>query len=168
MSRRITPTYILLNQVTLAANASEIIFSSIPQGYADLILIGQHRMASAGETSITFNSDSGSNYSTVTMRGGAGSSTFSANFTTTGIVPQNAVGGATGSDDNFQLQIMDYSSTDKHKTTLLKSGNGLSTTTASFVQAHASRWANTAAITSIRCQAPYAAGSNFSLYGVIA
>jgi hypothetical protein len=160
-----TPTYVSLATITLSSTDSEIIFSSIPATYRDLILIVEHKLSGAGETDIQFNSDTGSNYSTVTMRGGATSSTFSASFTTTGIRPQNAVGGSTSTNDFFRLQIMDYSATDKHKTTLLSSGNG----STSFVQNHANRWANTAAITSIKCTASsttYASGSSFSLYGI--
>lgn len=162
-----TPTHILLNQVTLAASTSTVTFSGIPQNFTDLVLVVQHRVIGAGETDVQFNADTGNNYQTVTMRAGASSSIFSATYTANGIKPQNSVGGATSSDDFFELNIIDYSSVDKHKTTLLKSGNGV----AAFVQNHAVRWINTAAITSVRCVATgtsYAAGSTFSLYGIVA
>jgi hypothetical protein len=155
-----TNTYTPLATVTLTGTDSQILFSNIPSTYRDLILVVQ-QFVSSGETLVYFNGDTGSNYSTVTMRAGAENTTFSATFTAPGIRPQNSVGGA---NDYFQLQIMDYSATDKQKTTLLRSGNG----STAYTQSHAVRWSNTAAITSIRCDGNYTAGSMFSLYGVIA
>jgi hypothetical protein len=63
-------------------------------------------------------------------------------------------------------QIMDYSATDKHKTFLVRSN-----TTANNVAAHAVRWANTAAITTVAVEAistTWAVGTTLNLYGVIA
>jgi hypothetical protein len=131
-----------------------------------LILVVEHKVSGAGETDVQFNADTGNNYTTVTMRAGASASTFSATYTSNGIKPQNSVGGATSSNDSFQVDIMDYSATNKHKTSLLRSGNA----STGFVQNHAVRWANTNAITSVQCTATgttYAIGSIFSLYGVI-
>jgi hypothetical protein len=67
---------------------------------------------------------------------------------------------------NGVIQIMDYSATDKHKTALSRSNNA-----GVVVSAHAGRWANTSAVTSINIEAIgllYQSGSTFSLYGVIA
>jgi hypothetical protein len=62
---------------------------------------------------------------------------------------------------------MDYSATDKHKTVLSRYGNS-----STEVDMAASRWADTSAINSIQIlladAETYSAGSNFSLYGVIA
>ncbi len=162
-----TNTYTPLATITLTGTDSEIVFSSIPATYRDLILIVSHKVSGAGETDVRFNTDDGNNYTTVTMRGGADSSTYSATYTANGIKPQNSVGGSTTQNDFFRVDIMDYSATDKHKTSLLRSGNG----STSFVQNHAVRWANTAAINTVRCIAvgtTYQVGSTFSLYGVIA
>lgn len=161
-----TNTYKALATITLGSSASTVTFSSIPATYRDLILVVQHKVTGGAETDVQFNADTGNNYSTVTLRGGADSSIYSANYTANGIKPQNAVGGATSTNDFFQLDIMDYSATDKHKISLLRSING----STSFVQNQAVRWANTAAITSVKCTASgasYASGSTFSLYGVI-
>ena len=162
-----TPTYVLLNQVTLAAASSSVIFSSVPQGYGDLVLVVR-QIVNTGETDVRFNTDDGNNYTTVTMRGGADSSYYSATFTANGIKPQNSAG---GTDSLFVLQIMDYSATDKHKTTLMRSGAGSSSSFTS-TQAHAVRWANTAAITTVRCLSvdggTYQVGSTFFLYGLVA
>jgi hypothetical protein len=161
-----TNTYIALATITLGSSASTVTFSSIPATYRDLVLVAQHKVTGAGETDVQFNADTGNNYTTVTMRGGASASVFSATYTANGIKPQNSVGGSTSTNDFFQLEIMDYSATDKHKTSLLRSGNASS----AFVQNHNVRWANTAAITSVKCTATgtsYASGSTFSLYGIV-
>ena len=160
-----TNTYTALATLTLTGTDSEVVFTSIPASYRDLVLVVDQKI-DTGETEVRFNTDDGSNYSTVTMRGGADSSYYSTTYTTTGLRPQNSAGGTNGL---FQLQIMDYSATDKQKITLLRSGNGSSSATTS-VQAHAVRWANTSAINRIRCTAigggTYQVGSTFSLWGI--
>jgi hypothetical protein len=59
---------------------------------------------------------------------------------------------------------MDYSATDKHKTVLVRSNIPADT-----VAAHAVRWANTAAITTVGVAAisgTWSAGTTFALYGI--
>ena len=61
-------------------------------------------------------------------------------------------------------QFLDFSQTNKHKSFLVREDDAAGNTTA-----HAYRWANTTAITSIRFSASsgtYPAGSTFSLYGI--
>jgi hypothetical protein len=63
------------------------------------------------------------------------------------------------------LQIMDYSATDKHKSALTRTTH----TSQSVVEALASRWANTAAITSLAVSGgTFNVGSTFALYGIVA
>jgi hypothetical protein len=148
--------------VTLASNTSTITFSNIPNTYRDLILVSNYSPSADSASEIRFNGDTGSNYSTVTMRGD-GSAAYSAGFTTTFIQPSNGTGEANNTRQLYILQIMDYSATDKHKTTLLRMNNS------GHVQAQANRWANTNAITSISVyNATFLTGSTFNLYGVIA
>lgn len=156
--------YVALATITLTSTDSSIDFQNIPGTYRDLVLVVDQKI-NTGETDVRFNTDDGNNYSTVTMRGGADSGTYSTTFTANGIKPQNSAG---GTFSFFTLQIMDYSATDKHKTTLLRSGAG--TSSATSVQAHAVRWANTAAINRVRCLSvdggTYQIGATFSLYGI--
>jgi len=157
-----TPTYTPLATVTVAIAATSITFSNIPATYRDLVLVANYSTPIGSSSQIQFNSDTGSNYSTVSMRGD-GSSVNSALFTTSFIQPSNGTGEAGGTRNMYRLQLMDYSATDKHKTTLLRMDN------AGHTQAQANRWANTAAITSIYLyNATFSIGSTFSLYGVIA
>jgi hypothetical protein len=158
-----TPTYDLIASTTLAANATGIVFGSIPQGYRDLVIVA-NTFTSTGEVGVQLNGDTGSNYSTVLMRGGASTTVSSTSFTDTAIWPSTQVGSQTGVPNQWSVQIMDYSATDKHKTSLTRFGSA-----GSHVQAQANRWANTAAITSITfVNATYNANSTFSLYGISA
>ena len=160
-----TPTYTLIDSVTLSSSAASVTFSSITQDYRDLVLVAQPLSLTAsdfgGSSNITFNGDTGTNYSYVRMTGN-GSTTDSSSGT------QNRIPGPFQNNstynDLFICQIMDYSATDKHKTVLMKKAP-----LPAEVGAFAHRWANTAAITSITftgISGDFAAGSTFYLYGI--
>jgi hypothetical protein len=151
-----TPTYTALANTTVAIAAASITFSSIPATYRDLVLVVNGKTLTNIATGLRFNSDSGSNYSMVRM------------FTTSSSTSTTNYGLFTTGDpsaDTLSIaQIMDYSATDKHKTFLVRSN-----TTANNVAAHAVRWANTAAITTVAAVAisgDWAVGTTFALYGI--
>lgn len=157
-----TPTYFPLANITLGSSASSVTFSSIPATYRDLVLIyyGLGSTADAGHR-VEVNGDTGNNYSVVRMAGGP-SSVVSSSATTNyfpllySASPQNGMA---------ILQIMDYSATDKHKTALTRA-NHISQST---VEALASRWANTAAITSLKIlqsSGTLQSGTTIALYGI--
>ena len=148
-----TETYIPLATTTLASSASSVTFSSIDQSYGDLILIVVPSNAMQGY--LRFNADSGSNYSFVYMRGTGSSAQSSAGSGSFELID-------TGANELGKVEIMDYSATDKHKSTLNRSSRDR-------VVAKAGRWANTSAITSISvtgATGDFSAGSTFSLYGI--
>lgn len=158
---------VALATITLGSAASTVTFASIPATYRDLRLVSQVLSLSGTPTaygsSIRFNSDSGSNYSTIYAYGnGASTGSGSEGGTTLswGQFPN------TGGFDTFE--ILDYSATDKHKSTLGRSGS-----VSASVWMYANRWASTSAITSITLTSPdlgadtFAAGSTFSLYGIV-
>ena len=155
-------TYDLLDSVTLASSASSVTFSSISQDYGDLVLI-MDVLGSGGTTTprYQFNSDTGANYSYVQMFGD-GSTPQS--YSGTGQTRISELSASTTTRNITTIQIMDYSATDKHKAVLSRSNradNG--------VLGMASRWANTAAITSIEVFVTsnnFAAGSTWHLYGI--
>jgi len=156
-----TPTYIPLATITLASADSEIVFSSIPAGYRDLILVVDGiPTASTSTIGARFNSDSGSNY-TYVEAGGNGSVTYSSAGSFTG----NIIGFlTTAARIQMQLQVMDYSVTDKFKTSLVRQSAA-----GEAVAMRATRWANTAAVTSISVftsSSTFAIGSTFSLFGI--
>lgn len=113
---------------------------------------------------ISFNSDTtNANYSSILMTGN-GSSTSSGTQTSQ---PRAIAGEGYVYPYQKIIHLMDYSATDKHKTFLARTDGANDST-----QAIVTRWANTAAITSIAF-ALYggnnmAAGTSMALYGVSA
>lgn len=172
MPRKVTPTYVLLNQITLAANASEVTFSSIPQNYSDLFFsISILGTSNDQSCAMQLNADTGANYSNVRMAGWGAS--YGSNTTGTSYIfvsGYNYGVATSGAPTIAQGSIMDYSAIDKHKSTLIRSrssrDNGDTDTAAG-----AGRWANTAAVTSIKFYltgGSFVNGATFSLYGIVA
>lgn len=164
MTRTITPTHVLLNQVTLAASASSVTFSSIPQNYSDFTLVFSGTASQRAELGIRINSDSGTNYPYVIMRGNGTSVSTAASTVETYMFSSGRV----DSGQSTQIiQFMDYSATDKHKTLLWRDSAAQE-----YVTACAGRWANTNAISRIDLSFPFGgtfnSGCTFSLYGVYA
>jgi hypothetical protein len=154
-----TSTYTPLATVTLASTAATVTFGSIPATMRDLIVVVNGKTSGNQFTGLRFNSDSGSNYSMVRMYSGQLSS---ADTRTYGLLTT----GDTTAETFAIAQIMDYSATDKHKTILVRSN-----IPANNVAAHAVRWANTSAITTVAVEAistTWSIGTTINLYGVIA
>jgi hypothetical protein len=166
-----TPTYTPLANITLGATASTVTFSSISGAYRDLVLVIE---ASPADTSfpavwLRANSDTGSNYSYVRMTGNGSTTASLSNASQTVLQIGSAfgLGSTTASRAVIVVQIMDYTATDKHKSVLSRAS-----TPNHGVEAATSRWANTAAITTIQALVSagtgFATGSSFSLYGIVA
>lgn len=160
-----TPTYTPLANITLGSATSSVTFSSISGAYRDLVLVWNGKMVSSGDAVRVFlNTDIASNYSSVWMQGN-GSSTNSSSETTGGFrVGGAAVGLTTTGSDTIVFQLMDYSATDKHKTAITRY-SGADTE----VVALAGRWANTAAVTTLRISGVvgnFATGTTVALYGI--
>jgi hypothetical protein len=157
-------TYTQINSVTLAAASSSITFSSIPQNFRDLVLIqtGSSTNTSINSLQLRLNGDSGSNYLGQYVASDNG--TINAgSFTDSGLISGYAI--STGGLTNI-VNIMDYSTTDKHKTAISRHNVMPDSRVRVIVQ----RWTNTAAVTSILCRvdtgANWNAGSTFTLYGI--
>ena len=157
-----TTTYTALANITLGGSAASVTFGSIPSTYRDLVLVHAGTTSNADVNTILarLNGDSGSNFFQVAMTGYAGvTGTFT--FTGTGV----SAGLSRSSEVNVNTTtIMDYSATDKHKTALSRHNNP------TLVRAVATRWANTAAVTSIvlvmDTGATFSSGTTFALYGI--
>lgn len=150
-------TYVALANITLGSSASSVTFSSIPGTYRDLIIVAAGTsVSSADDVRVYYNGDTtNGNYASVQMLG-TGATAGSNTFLTAGVF----------ATDRSQIifQIMDYSATDKHKTLLSRSDRPGAT-----VQANAYRWANTAAVNTVRIQMigiSFAAGATFNLFGI--
>ena len=167
-------TYTLISSNTLTSSAATVTFSSIPATYTDLVLRLSARKSAGGDTfKVQFNSDTATNYSNITVIGngvtasstrvnsqvyvrayGANESTFTAN--------------SFGSSDVY---IPSYLvSQNKPIANFGVTENNSAAADASFVNASAGLWRNTAAITSIVITDPgastFAIGSSFYLYGI--
>jgi len=150
-------TYTALATITLASTDSEIVFSSIPATYRDLVLVCEVTGTDI-DIKIKLNSDNtAANYPSVVMRGlGSGSGQSFTSSQGIGFV-------ASGARGYIQSQIMDYSATDKHKTILNRDSDS-----SVQVVARAMRWTNTAAVNSVAVagDSAFAIGSTFSLYAI--
>jgi hypothetical protein len=160
-----------LANITLQSVSAQVTFSGIPSSFRDLVVVlnGTPADTSYPVHALRFNGDTSNNYAYVGMTG-SGSAAAAGNNNSLAYASLGqayGIGPATSSNFSTIAHIMDYSATDKRKTMLVRnnvSGTG--------VEAQAVRWANTAAITSITVitsgGAGFAAGTNVSLYGVIA
>ena len=150
---------------TLASATASVTFSSIPQGYTDLVLVAVARRGidnSGGAGTVQFNSDSGSNYSTTYLYGTSGAAL---SFRWSNQTSMFAF--AAGDSENAVniLNIMNYANTTTYKTVISRIGwpntNGR-------VVSSVNLWRSTSAITSITLGAAnnITAGSTFTIYGV--
>jgi hypothetical protein len=150
-------TYIQLNSITLAAASSSVTFFNIPQNYRDLVLVGEVTGSSAVAFLFLRFNDISTDYSGVQFYGpgpGSNSVAFQPFYAIYGLKRSITIG-----------QIMDYSVSDKHKTSLVRGNNAEH----SEVAAGAYRWANSSPITSVSLVAEsgtISIGSIFTLYGI--
>jgi hypothetical protein len=162
MSRKTSPTHVLLNQVTLAASSSSVVFSAIPQTYGDLVLLSSVVASGGANVQWILNGDT-SNVTRVFMYGD-GSSAASGAGTSNILSFTSAASASHPTSGHF----MDYSAADKHKTMLVRTDYGGANGT---TWAAAGRWASNTPITSITLtisSGNFSSGATFSLYGVIA
>ena len=163
-------TYEKIASQTLGSSASSVTFSSIPGTYTDLRLVMNYRAnASIAGSSIQFNGDTGSNYSETYLRGN-GSSASSSRFTNNSYMNVGWQGWATTTIPQFcTVDIFSYAGS-TYKTALGEDNadrNG-----AGEVVRFVGLWRSTSAITSIVVNenaggGNYAAGSTFTLYGIL-
>jgi hypothetical protein len=150
-------TYTQINSVTLAASSSSVVFSSIPQNFRDLVLVGNGQKSANGAIRIELNGDSG-NLSMIQVYGYSGGSGTVVN--STGRMADTSNFGIY----NFKTEIMDYSASDKHKNYLSRSGDA-----GWEVDMFTGRWANTSPVTSLRVfpnDGTFNSGHTFTIYGI--
>jgi hypothetical protein len=162
-----TPTYTPLANITLGSATGSVTFSSIPATYRDLIIVGDNLKTTSSTASvfIRFNGAT-ANYTGTAIRGNGTDTAASNNAGQTDRLFSNLSSEPTTTTaSNFIFQIMDYSATDKHKTTIHRGNNSADAT-----EAGAGRYASTSAITSVQVGMDlglsFAAGGTFALYGI--
>lgn len=153
-------TYTPIASQTLASTSSTVIFTNIPQGYTDLVLVVNSTSGDNNEA-IQFNNDTGSNYSWTRMWGD-GTNYYSSRSSNDTYIRHT--GGNLTNQNNVIINIQNYSNATTYKTTLGR-GNNPSVLTMATV----GMWRNTSPITTITYYVTansFSVGSTFSLYGV--
>jgi len=161
-------TYTPIATTTLGSNQASVTFSPISGSYTDLVIV-----TSAGNSTsnyydilVTFNSDTGSNYSRTRLYGNGTSAVSTRDTNQSSIVVGSMSGNvSTNGYSTGIYHINNYSNSTTYKTILARQNSPLST-----VFAIAGLWRNTSAITSITMTGEggtnFASGSTFSLYGI--
>ena len=163
-------TYEPISTTTLGSNSQTVSFTSISGSYTDLVVVISgvisNQGANATNPNITFNSDTGSNYS-VTWIYGDGSSAGSGRQSSQ---TKALFGGFTTVRGMATIQIQNYSNTTTYKT-FISRNSVTDSATGQAVSAWAGLWRSTSAITSFtldsgRSDAPWASGTMFTIYGI--
>lgn len=159
-----TPTYDLIASNVLSSNADNVTFSSIPSTYRDLAIVINATITSGNNSGwLRFNSDSSSIYSRNAMQGNGATKNSSAATAQNNLYISNTDAFSSTVRGLVRIDILDYSSTVKHKTGFIRvdRADGLT----SFLTF---KYGSTSAISSvlIDTDGTYASGSTFYLYGI--
>lgn len=167
-------TYTSIASQTLSSAAASVTFSSISGAYTDLILIANvYGSANDVGFSVTFNSDTGANYSNTSIlsRGNAVETNRASGVNKIVLYGYNYGSGSTNNIFSpVVFSLMNYSNATTYKTILGRSfcqrndGSG-------ETYAKVGLWRNTAAITSMNLfldSGNIEINSTFSLYGILA
>jgi len=159
-------TYTPIATQTLGSAASSVIFSRIPQGYTDLVIVFIGSVPSgSGDLGLRFNFDTGSNYSHTwfsSQAGGIGGRSASANSIST---TEYAYLDSTNNTLST-INLLNYSNSTTYKGLLARSGKANYAT-----ETKVGLWRNTSAITSVTIfttgsNPNFATTSTFSIYGI--
>jgi hypothetical protein len=154
-----TPTYTALATVTLASTTPTITFSNIPATYRDLVITITGTASADSALGILANGSSANFIFTQIIGNGSAASVNT--------VSSNELGNFfTGQTSNI-FQIMDYSTTDKHKQILSR----VTSLPSEGIRIKIMRWQTTAAINSVGLSlspGTFQVGTTASLYGIVA
>jgi hypothetical protein len=165
-----TATYEKIATTTLGSAAASVTFSSISGAYTDIVLVTNMATSVAGYSGVlTFNSDTSSNYSQTQMFG-TGSSALSSrgNSLTAIYLGYHPDAYGTVGNNNFIVNIQNYSNTTTYKTALCRNNN-MSSGGTNATEAAVGLWRSTSAISTITITAGSGnilSGSMFTLYGI--
>jgi len=168
-------TYFPITTTTVGAGgATNVEFTSIPGTYTDLLVSISLRTNDTGNdsgaTRMTFNNDTGSNYSFKRIYGdgsavGTGGTTGATYIRVGNNCPSS--GNTANTFANVSLYIPNYTSSNNKSTS--EDNVGENNTTTAYIQMNAALWSGTSAITSIKFTAENAnisQYSTFTLYGI--
>lgn len=170
-----TSAFDSLGTVVLSAAASSITFSNIPATYTHLQIRGIARNTSAGTASdyilLKLNSDTGSNYAFHWLygTGSAAGATASINRANLPIGTCWETSALANSFSTVVCDILEYSNTNKFKTTRSLGGGETNSVSYQEVNFMSGLWRNTSAINQIDISSSdgnLAQYSSFALYGI--
>ena len=157
-----------------SGGSSSITFSSIPSTYKHLQLrwIAKTDRADTDDVVyMTFNSDTGANYSWHWMRGNGTAAIAGASTSASNIGIQYGASGDSGATNIFTgavVDVLEYANTNINKT--VRSLQGLDLNGSGWIYFESGNWRSTNAITSITLDQQYGTNfkqySHFALYGI--
>jgi hypothetical protein len=169
-----TPTYIPIATNTLSSATNVVTFSSIPGTYKNIVLVVNSGSVSVGgQCKLTFNNDTGTNYSFTFIEGQNGtapnamSNGRSANVAAIPISSFEV--GPDSIPNTYIANIQSYSNTSTYKTLFARS-NIKERSGYSAVTSIVGMWRSTAAITRIdatHSSSNFPIGSVFTIYGIL-
>jgi hypothetical protein len=161
--------YTPLANVTLGSSAASVTFSSINQGFRDLVFVADMGATSSDALALRINGNTANNYTYLWARGN-GSTTASNAYSNQAFFTMTAGNGVTNTTRTMlKIDFLDYGVTDKHKSVLARLNNGATTDIGTYM--NAMLHSQTTAITSILIypgSGSFTTGSTFALYGVSA
>jgi len=168
---RLTTAFESIATATGTGSSGTITFSSIPSTYKHLQIRWLAKDTLAGTSqeyfNMTFNSDTGANYSVHRLQGNgtAAAATGYANRSSCWI-GQYASASPASTFGVGIIDIIDYANTSKYKTT--RSIGGVDSNGAGIITMNSGAWLNTAAITTITLAAAsvWDSSTSFALYGI--
>jgi hypothetical protein len=161
-------TYEPIATTTATGSSPNVTFNTISGSYTDLMLVIANVTAQIDNVGIILNSDTGSNYSRVILQGNSSTASSSKNSNQTYLYTMYK--DTAGGDPVMSIsQFLNYSNSTTYKSVFTRQETNSSGTKS--VQAIASVWRSTSAITSISINsgnANFNSGSTFTLYGIAA
>lgn len=169
-----TNTYVAIDTKTISSAAASVEFTSIPQGYTDLVLSIKASTVSDGE-GLSFQVgngtiDTNTNYSRTLFSGANDTNAASfAQSNQSSVSLQYAIGVGSDQTSVYQVHFMNYSNTSIYKTFLVNSSTNRGTSTGKKeTMRQVALWRSTSAIDRIKVTATVNmnVGSTFTLYGI--
>jgi hypothetical protein len=155
-------TYEAIATTTIATATPTVDFTSISSAYTDIICVSNATASASAYTNITFNNDSGSNYSNTYISGNGTTAVSGRGSNQTIMIGFYMYSGASPATNIFHL--MNYSNTTTYKTCLTRFVDA-----AYEVNARVTLWRSASAINRItltRASGNFSVGSTFTLYGI--
>jgi len=156
-----TTTYTPLANITLAANAASVTFSSISQAYRDLVLVIAGTAVTSSNIQLQFNNVTSAAY----WAGSYGGPVFSTVQEGSSYFLATSYNSFTTTQSNAICHIMDYSTTDRQKIVVSRAN-----ASDSYVAVSSGRFNSTTAISTVKVTVggTMAAGTTLALYGIVA